>query len=116
MEKSQNIVAVPYNDGWSDLGNWESIWQASDRDSLDMAVSGNATAINYANSLIRSEDKNIHIVGLGLENMIAVAMRDAVLIADKNKAQDVKNIVTLLKENNYHRLKFSLKTIGHGVV
>ena len=51
--------------------------EASDRDSFDMAVSGNATAINCTNSLIRSEDKNIQIVGLGLENMIAVAMRDA---------------------------------------
>jgi mannose-1-phosphate guanylyltransferase/mannose-1-phosphate guanylyltransferase/mannose-6-phosphate isomerase len=61
-------------------------------------TSNNATAIDCENSLIRSEDDSIEVVGIGLKNIITVAMKDAVLVADMSKSQDVKKAVDILKE------------------
>jgi len=57
---------------------------------------GAATAVDCAGSYLRSEDGNVRLVGLGLENMVAVAMRDAVLVAPMDRAQDVKSVVARL--------------------
>ncbi len=59
-------------------------------------TSENATAIGCTNTLLRSEHGDQHLVGLGLENIIAVAMPDAVLVADMSKAQEVKQVVACL--------------------
>ncbi len=66
-------------------------------DDRGVALSGPATAIDCDNTLLRSEDDSLEVVGIGLENIVAVAMPDAVLIADKSRAQDVKKAVTVLK-------------------
>ncbi len=97
MEKSDRVSTVPVNGGWSDLGTWDAVWKAQGPDANGVVTSGNATAINSTNTLLRSEDANIHLVGLGLTNIIAVAMRDAVLVADMNAAQDVRAVVDTLK-------------------
>jgi mannose-1-phosphate guanylyltransferase / mannose-6-phosphate isomerase len=100
MEKSNNLVAVPYSSGWSDLGNWDSVWRETNQDYNGVALSKNAHAIDCKNSLLRSEDSSQHIVGLGLNNIVAVAMPDAVLVANKNKSQDVKAVVEYLNNRN----------------
>lgn len=97
MEKAKNLVAVPYNHRWSDLGGWEAIWKESKSLQDGVVVSENASAIDCKNVLLRSEADSQHLVGIGLENIIAVAMPDAVLISDKEKSQDVKKVVELLK-------------------
>ena len=66
-------------------------------------TSENATAIKCRNTLLRSEHGDQHLVGLGLENIIAVAMPDAVLVADMSKAQEVKQVVTRLKTGGVHQ-------------
>lgn len=99
MEKTKNLVAVPYFSKWSDLGGWDAVWSESDKDSSDNAISKGALSINCSNSLLRSEDTNQQIVGLGLNNIIAVAMPDAVLVAHKDKAQEIKKAVDILKVN-----------------
>ena len=63
-------------------------------------TSKTAYAIECSDSLLRSESNNQHIVGIGLDNILAIAMPDAVLIANKNRAQDVKMVVELLKKKN----------------
>ena len=98
MERADNLAVVPYSAGWSDLGGWDAIWRESGPDANGVALSGNATAIDCRNTLLRSEDKTLEIVGLGLENVIAVAMGDAVLVADMERAQDVKTAVAALKD------------------
>ena len=98
MEKSNNLMAVPFRAGWSDLGGWEAVWEEQSPDKNGVVTSGPATAINCSNSLLRSEDKGLELVGLGLDNIIAVAMPDAVLVAHKDKAQEVKDVVSALKE------------------
>jgi mannose-1-phosphate guanylyltransferase/mannose-6-phosphate isomerase len=97
MEKAQNLSVVPYDGAWSDLGSWEAVLRESDRDAQGVAASGHATAIDCENSLLRSENPDLEIVGLGLRNVIAIAMPDAVLVADARRAQDVKKAVDALK-------------------
>jgi mannose-1-phosphate guanylyltransferase / mannose-6-phosphate isomerase len=98
MEKSNNLSVVPFNAGWSDLGGWDAVWRENLSKTNGVKTSNNATAINCENSLIRSEDDSIEVVGIGLKNIITVAMKDAVLVADMSKSQDVKKAVDILKE------------------
>ena len=98
MERASNLAVVPFSAGWSDLGGWDAIWRESGPDGQGVALSGNATAIDCHNSLLRSEDRALEVVGLGLENIVAIATSDAVLVADIGRAQDVKQAVAALKE------------------
>ncbi|MBV7380171.1 mannose-1-phosphate guanylyltransferase/mannose-6-phosphate isomerase [Maritimibacter dapengensis] len=97
MEKAENLSVVPYDGGWSDLGGWDAVWRDSGPDENGVVTSGEATAIDCTNSLLRSENERLEVVGIGLDNIMAVAMNDAVLVADMSRAQDVKEAVNALK-------------------
>ena len=97
MEKVDRVMAVPLPGGWSDLGSWDALWQSEGPDDAGNATHGAATAIDCRDSYLRSEDETIALVGLGLDNVVAVAMRDAVLVADKSRAQEVKAVVETLR-------------------
>jgi mannose-1-phosphate guanylyltransferase / mannose-6-phosphate isomerase len=97
MERADNLSVVPYDGGWSDLGGWDAVWRESTADDNGVVLSGEASAIDCTDTLLRSDNKNLEIVGIGLENIIAVAMPDAVLVADMSHAQDVKRAVQVLK-------------------
>jgi len=97
MEKAQNLVAVPYTSKWCDLGGWDAVWAEGNKDDDGNVLSKSAHAIECFNSLLRSENQNQQVIGLGLDGIIAIAMPDAVLVATKDKAQDVKGAVELLK-------------------
>ena len=98
MEKANNLSVVPFAAGWSDLGGWDAVWREAKPDARGVATSGAATALDCDNTLLRSEDPNLEVVGIGLNNIMAVAMPDAVLIADITRAQDVKLAVSALKK------------------
>ncbi len=98
MEKIDNISVAPFSGAWSDLGSWEAVWQQSERDAAGNACSENATALDCDNTLLRSEDPGIELVGIGLQNIVAIAMPDAVMVADISSAQNVKKAVALLKQ------------------
>ena len=100
MEKAQNLVAVPYNSKWSDLGGWDAVWSESRSDASGNVTSETGHAIECSNSLLRSESRSQQVVGIGLNNIIAIAMPDAVLVASKERAQDVKKAVELLKSKD----------------
>jgi mannose-1-phosphate guanylyltransferase/mannose-6-phosphate isomerase len=100
MEKAQNLVAVPYASKWSDLGGWDAVWSESEPDASGNVTSETAHAIECENSLLRSESINQQVVGIGLNDIIAIAMPDAVLVAPKDRAQDVKKAVELLKSKD----------------
>ena len=97
MEKAQNLVAVPYASKWSDLGGWDAVWSESNSDISGNVTSESAHAIECSNSLLRSESSGQQLVGIGLNDIMAIAMPDAVLVAPKDRAQDVKKAVELLK-------------------
>jgi len=96
MEKADNLSVVPFAGRWSDLGDWAAVWRETHSDGL--SLSGPATSIDCQNTLLRSEVEGQAIVGIGLEDIVAVAMPDAVLISHKDRTQEVKQAVTALKE------------------
>lgn len=98
MEKADNLSVVPFDGGWSDLGGWDAVWREMKPDEVGVATSGSATAIDCHDSLLRAESDGQALVGLGLKNIMAIAMGDAVLVADMSRAQDVKLAVAALKE------------------
>ncbi|RSK30475.1 mannose-1-phosphate guanylyltransferase/mannose-6-phosphate isomerase [Rhodovulum iodosum] len=97
MEKADNLSVVPFAAGWSDLGGWDAVWREMPQQEGAVATSEHATAIDCTNTLLRSEDPAQEIVGIGLDNIVAIAMPDAVLVADKTRAQDVRKAVNALK-------------------
>jgi len=98
MEHADNLSAVRFDGHWTDLGGWESVWMESERDAEGNAVSAHATAFDCENTLLRAETPDQELVGIGLRNMVAVAMRDAVMVADMSEAQNVKKAVKVLKD------------------
>ncbi|MBX2835273.1 MAG: mannose-1-phosphate guanylyltransferase/mannose-6-phosphate isomerase [Gammaproteobacteria bacterium] len=98
MERVDNISVVPFNGRWSDLGGWDAVWRESDQDDNGVVLSGQSTALACKNTLLRSESDTQELVGLGLEDTIVVSMSDAVLVADASRAQEVKDVVELLKD------------------
>ena len=103
MEKITNLSVVPYKGKWSDLGGWDAVWAEMGPDERGMALSENAHAINCSDTLLRSESAGQQIVGIGLEDIVAIAMPDAVLVAHKSRAQDVKRAVEVLKLGGFYQ-------------
>ena len=97
MEKASNLAVVPFAGAWSDLGAWDAIAREMGRDARGNALSGRAEAIDCADSLLRAESPEQVLVGIGLRNVVAVAMRDAVLVADMTDGQRVKEAVEVLR-------------------
>lgn len=97
MEKAGNLAVMPYGGAWSDLGGWEAVWRESGPDARGVVLSGDARAIDCEDSLLRSESGGLALVGIGLKDIVAVATPDAVLIAHKDRAQDVRLAVAALK-------------------
>ena len=97
MEQINNLVAIPFSAGWSDLGGWDAVWSEMGPDENGVAVSKNAHAIDCQNTMLRSEDGSQEIVGLGLTDILAISMQDAVLVVHKNDAQHVKSVIPMLK-------------------
>ncbi|MFK7863348.1 MAG: mannose-1-phosphate guanylyltransferase/mannose-6-phosphate isomerase [Pseudohongiellaceae bacterium] len=100
MEKADNLCAIPYEGQWSDVGGWDEVWRETKSGPEDVSISQNVTPLDCQNTLLRSEDPNMEVVGIGLKNIITVAMPDAVLVADMSRAQDVKKAVGILKKNS----------------
>lgn len=97
MERAPNLSVVPYGGAWSDLGGWEAVWREAGPDTQGLVTHGPATALDCRDTLLRAESGDQQLVGIGLENLIVVAMPDAVLVAHKDRAQDVKLAVAALK-------------------
>lgn len=98
MEKETELMVMPFSAGWSDLGDWEAIKRWHTLDETDVVTRGETTAINCTDSLLWVSDEHQELVGIGLDNIIA--MPDAVLVADRRHTQDVKQAVALLKKKS----------------
>ena len=98
MEKAKNLTVVPFAAGWSDLGGWDAVWREMGPDEAGVATGGDALAIDCENTLLRSETQGLELVGIGLKDTIVVSMQDAVLVADRSRAQEVKQAVAALKK------------------
>ncbi|MHA3915382.1 mannose-1-phosphate guanylyltransferase/mannose-6-phosphate isomerase [Halovulum sp. GXIMD14793] len=98
MERAENLAVVPFSGMWSDLGGWDAVWRENAPGPDGVVTAGPATSIDCKDTLLRAESSGQELVGIGLTDIIAIAMPDAVLVADRNRAQDVKLAVTALKE------------------
>ena len=97
MERAPNLSVMPYSGAWSDLGDWQAIWREGKIDAAGVVTNGPSTALNCNNTLLHATTEAQEIVGIGLEDVIVVAMPDAVLVAHKEHTQEVKNAVAELK-------------------
>ena len=91
MEHANRAAVVPVEMGWNDVGSWQSLWEIGARDASNNAVLGDVMIENASGSYIRSEGPLVAVVGV--ENLIVVATKDAVLVSHRDAAQDVKKIV-----------------------
>lgn len=98
MEKAGNLTAVLAEFDWSDIGDWDAVWSAGDRDDNGNTAIGNIELMDSSGSLINSNGPLL--VGVGLIDMIAVATRDAIIVAPRNRSQDVKLAVERLAIDN----------------
>ncbi len=97
MEHTANAAMVPVEMGWSDVGSWDALWHASERDKTGNAIKGDVLVENVRNSYLRSEGPLIAAVGL--EDLVVVATTDAVLVSSRAASQDVKKIVEQLQQS-----------------
>ncbi|MBW8308894.1 MAG: hypothetical protein K0M45_04570 [Candidatus Paracaedibacteraceae bacterium] len=96
MEKSNEVVVISGDFGWNDVGSWDMLDALYDADDNGNVVHGEQININTTNCISYSSGKLIATVGL--DNVVIVETADAILVCDKNKVQDVKLVVELLKE------------------
>jgi len=96
MEKTDSAVVVPMDAGWNDVGSFSSLWEISDKDKDNNVIKGDVISIDSANNYIHSENKLIST--LGVDNLVIVETKDAVLVANKESVQNVKSIVSKLHE------------------
>lgn len=97
MERAPNLTVVPYAGAWSDLGDWQAVWREAEADTTGTVTAGPATALDCRDTLLQATNEAQQLVGIGLTDIIVVAMPDAVLVAHKDRAQDVKQAVAALK-------------------
>lgn len=97
MERAPNLTVVPYSGAWSDLGDWQAVWREAEADTTGTVTAGAATALGCQDTLLQATSEAQQLVGIGLKDIIAVAMPDAVLVANKDRAQEVKQAVAALK-------------------
>ena len=99
MERTKLSAVVEADMGWSDVGSWDAVWDNSDRDASGNAISGAAVVLDGRNNLVRSDDSMLTAV-VGLDNAVVVTTGDAVLVAARDKAENVKALVEQLKAQN----------------
>ena len=99
MEKSKAVAVVPCDIGWSDVGSWNAVEELSAPDINGNRIQGEAMLHNSTNNYIQSAGRMVGLVGV--DNLIIIDTPDALLVADRNHAQDVKNIYAGLKAKGH---------------
>ena len=96
MEKTDAAVVVPLDAGWSDVGSYSALWEVCQQDENQNVLKGDVIAEATTNSYIHSQNKLIATIGV--DNLVIIDTPDAVLVANKDKVQNVKKIVEQLKK------------------
>ena len=96
MEKTNIGTVLPLEAKWTDIGSWDSIWKISNKDINNNFIKGKVLAKDTTNCYLRSEKRLITTIGI--KDLIIIETSDAILVAEKSKSQEVKNVVNLLKQ------------------
>lgn len=92
------IKMLPLDAGWSDLGAWDAVWSVSPKDDKGNALHGDVLITESSNSLVHASSRLVALAGV--ENLVVIETADAVLVADRSRCQDVKQIVSLLNQQS----------------
>ena len=95
MEKTASAAMVSLDAGWSDIGSWSALWDVSDKDPQGNALKGDVLTESTQDSLVHAEHRLVATIGV--QDLIIVETKDAVLVAHKDRVQDVKKIVAQIK-------------------
>ena len=98
MERIKNLHVIPYLGDWSDVGAWDAVSGLANQDEAGNAIQGDGVLLESSNTFIRAESRLV--TGIGVENLVVIETRDAVLVADATKTQHVKDLVEVLKSHN----------------
>lgn len=103
MEQASRVAVVPADMGWSDVGDWHGLGELIQQDDLGNSVRGDMLQIDTSNSVVWSESGRV-VATIGIDNIVVVDTEDALLVVDRNRAQDVRKVVDGLKEAMRSRL------------
>jgi mannose-1-phosphate guanylyltransferase/mannose-6-phosphate isomerase len=107
MEKSQYGYCIPLRCAWTDVGNWQALYKHFNKLPDGNVEIGNIVTKNCADSMLYSND--LLLTAIGIDNLIVVATKDAVLVTTQNHAKDLKQLIDELKKNNKSELKLHSK-------
>ncbi|MFS2224277.1 mannose-1-phosphate guanylyltransferase/mannose-6-phosphate isomerase [Pantoea sp. B65] len=97
MEKTHDAVMIPLDAGWSDVGSWSALWEVSPKDDAGNALTGDTFLHNVHDCYINTDEKLV--AAIGVDNLVIVNTKDAVLVINKPNVQDVKKVVEKLKKD-----------------
>jgi len=100
MEKTDNAAVVSLDAGWSDIGSWSALWAVSAKDDNGNSFNGDVIAESTENTLVRADSRLVSTVGV--KDLVIVETKDALLVAHKDKVQDVKKIVETIRNDGRH--------------
>jgi mannose-1-phosphate guanylyltransferase/mannose-6-phosphate isomerase len=98
MEHTRRAAVVPVSMGWSDVGSWDALWEMGAKDQHGTSIEGNVIAEDTRNCYLRSEAGLV--AAIGIEDLVVVATADAVMVAPRNRTQDVKKLVARLVKDH----------------
>ncbi|WP_343316384.1 mannose-1-phosphate guanylyltransferase/mannose-6-phosphate isomerase [Acinetobacter soli] len=96
MEQTQDAVVVPLDANWNDVGSWSALWDIQNKDDQGNVIQGDVITVKSQNNYVFSESRLVSL--LGVDNLVVIETKDAILVADKSKVQDIKKIVETIKE------------------
>ena len=98
MEKADNVVVLPFSSAWSDVGSWNAVGDLTPADDQGNRVEGNGYVFNSSKTFVYAQSKAVRpVIALGMENTIIIDTVDAVLVANANACEQVKNVVAALE-------------------
>ena len=103
FEKTKDAVVVPLDAGWSDIGSWSSLWDISEKDGNGNVIHGDVMLHSSSNSYVRTDGKLV--AAIGVDDLVIVSTKDALMVSHKDSVQDIKVIVDQLKNSSRNEWK-----------
>ncbi|MBU2874063.1 mannose-1-phosphate guanylyltransferase/mannose-6-phosphate isomerase [Marinobacter salexigens] len=100
MEKTDHAAVVSLDAGWSDIGSWSALWEVNDKDAEGNSLSGDVIALQASNTLVRADSRLVATIGV--DDLVIIETKDAVLVARKDKVQEVKAVVEQIRNDGRH--------------
>lgn len=100
MEKTDHAAVVALDAGWSDIGSWSALWDVSEKDQDGNNLRGDVIAQQTHNTLVRADSRLVATIGV--DNLVVIETKDAILVAHKDSVQDVKSVVEKIRSDGRH--------------